>query len=359
MSLVNVHYEKSIMGLMGSILKKYGLPYHYSNPLVDSFIEDDLPVVFLLLDGLSMNTLELLEEDALLRKGFLTTVESVFPTTTTSATTSLMSHKHPLEHGWLGWNLYFKELPYDAVTVFLNEAMNLKIPLEEDGYAFKELPYETVFTRLEEKGVKVEVLSPFMGTYYEDLPDLFRRIEEAVASKDFIYAYHTEPDYLTHHVGSGARELKEWMEDFETLLRKFSHLGEKCHFFIFSDHGHIDSKPIYLEDYPEIYSLLRQSPSMEMRASALFIKEGQEDTFKRLFTETFKDFLLLSKKEVLDSGLLGFGEPHRRVTDFLGDFLAISVGGYHLEEKDKYASNLLSQHGGLTPEERLVPLIKV
>lgn len=356
MFLLKPDYNRSILSLMGSMTRRHGLPFDSSLQEVDELLQDDRPVLMLLMDGLSLAALNRLPEGSFLREHLFTTLHSVFPTTTTAATTSLMSGLYPQEHAWLGWNLYFKELEAQAVTVFLDETMNEKVALEKN-FAKRRLAYETVFSRLEKQGVSVEVFSPFDGTYYHDLEDLFRRLEGAIKERQFIYAYHTEPDYLTHHVGTDSVELESWMIQFNHLVERYRHLADEAHFFILADHGHINSEAIFLEDYPELYQLLRQSPSMEMRASAIFVKEGMHEDFERIFKENFSDFLLLSQQEVLEAGLLGRGEIHPRVFDFLGDYLAIATGGRHLEEKRSYASGLISQHAGLTKEELMVPLI--
>ena len=45
-----------------------------------------------------------------IRKNVKQTLMSTFPSTTTNATTSLACNLLPLEHGWLGWKLYFEEI---------------------------------------------------------------------------------------------------------------------------------------------------------------------------------------------------------------------------------------------------------
>ena len=46
-------------------------------------------------------------------------IDAVFPATTTASTTSVLSGKNPNEHGWLGWDLYFKEFD-KTISIFPN-----------------------------------------------------------------------------------------------------------------------------------------------------------------------------------------------------------------------------------------------
>ena len=68
-------------------------------------------VVFICFDGLGINPINKnLNENDFLRKNIKQTLVSTFPSTTTNATTSLMENKLPLEHGWFGWSMNFKDI---------------------------------------------------------------------------------------------------------------------------------------------------------------------------------------------------------------------------------------------------------
>ena len=65
-------------------------------------------IVVLLIDGMGSRLLETkLEKDSFLRTHQLKEVTTVYPSTTSAATTSVLSGKSPAENGWIGWHQYF------------------------------------------------------------------------------------------------------------------------------------------------------------------------------------------------------------------------------------------------------------
>ena len=102
--------EESLLSLTASLLRHYGgeTP-HPSLPRLDALLEKGFRnVAVLLFDGMGESVLrEWLPADAFLRRHEAGTLSSVFPPTTVAATTTLMTGLSPIEHGWLGWNLFF------------------------------------------------------------------------------------------------------------------------------------------------------------------------------------------------------------------------------------------------------------
>ena len=101
-------YANRILSTVSSVLKAYGIPSIYpSIPVLDSLLSPrPKNIIILLQDGLGLTTLEnLLPEDNFLRRNHIHTVTSVFPSTTTAATTAYYTGLSPNEHGWLGWSL--------------------------------------------------------------------------------------------------------------------------------------------------------------------------------------------------------------------------------------------------------------
>ena len=74
-------------------------------------LEDELKknyknVVFICFDGMGIYPItQNLKPKDFLRKHIQQTLVSTFPSTTTNATTSLMTNTLPLEHGWFGWTV--------------------------------------------------------------------------------------------------------------------------------------------------------------------------------------------------------------------------------------------------------------
>ena len=111
--MLKPNYSNSIMNVTNSLLNYYGAqPHHATLPIVDCLLDKNYKnVVLLVLDGMGTNVIERnLPPDSFLRQHIKAEISSVFPTTTTAATISILSGKTPAEHGWIGWSCYFKEL---------------------------------------------------------------------------------------------------------------------------------------------------------------------------------------------------------------------------------------------------------
>ena len=94
-------YENCVANLPNSILKYFGAePAGSSSKLLDKYLKEDYKnVVLLVLDGLGCSILGWNAD----RMGFMRThsvgnVNSVFPSATVAATTSLMTGLQPCEH---------------------------------------------------------------------------------------------------------------------------------------------------------------------------------------------------------------------------------------------------------------------
>ena len=88
---------------------------------------------------------------------------------------------------------------------------------------------------------------------------------------------------------------------------------------------------------------------------------NMKEEFEREFNKEFKEeFMLMSKEEFLSKNMLGIGEMHNKIDDFLGNYIAVSVSGSIIVlenylEKGKGVKK--STHCGLTRDEMEVPII--
>jgi hypothetical protein len=64
---------------------------------------------------------------------------------------------------------------------------------------------------------------------------------------------------------------------------------------------------------------------------------------------------LITRQEVLEVGLLGCGKPHADLLNRVGDLVAIPHGDAYLWWVNRQ-NVMLGRHGGLHPDEMLVPL---
>ena len=120
-------YSNSLVNLSCSVLKRFGAEYgHKTLPCADEWMGKGFRnVVVVLLDGMGCEAIDFhLKEDGFFRSHYRCGISSVFPPTTTAATTTMESGLTPAEHGWLGWSLYFGEI-HKVVNAFTNQT-NMK-----------------------------------------------------------------------------------------------------------------------------------------------------------------------------------------------------------------------------------------
>ena len=98
----------------------------------------------------------------------------------------------------------------------------------------------------------------------------------------------------------------------------------------------------------------------ESRFVGFWVKEDRKEEFRTIFEREFKDFVLLTKEELLELNLIGVGNKHKKVDDFLGNFVAVSVGDSIFRLQNDYFEGKkvkMSTHCGLCKEEMEVPVI--
>lgn len=369
-------YENCILNTVSSILKHFGAgDGHSSLELLDRILlKDYRNIVLMVFDGMGVDILEKhLPPESCLRSNLRQRVTSVFPSTTTAAMTAYYSGLSPYEHGWLGWSLYFKE--YGAcIDTFTNQDSFSKI--KYNGHAaFTLMPYKTVFQQIDEASGSVKSYTvipenitfperPNINVRVKSVEQIFENIKviSRESGKKFIMSYWHEPDATMHEKGCN-------IDDIRIIMRKIDDMACKMHrevddtlVIISADHGHIDiTEEIYLNEIPEIDECLIMPISMEARAVSLFIKPGMEKVFEERFNQYFNDdFILIPKDKVLSSGILGKGKQHRKVTDFIGNYIACGKTQKMLRYRTLVSPKrhiYKGHHAGLTEMEMMVPFI--
>jgi len=361
MKYIFPNFNNSLSNLSSSILKYFDVePFHNTIKELDEALNEQeyKNVVLILYDGMGSNILNRnLSSSSFLCSHKVKEINAVFPPTTTASTTTVLTGLNPNEHGWLGWDLYFKELD-ETVTMFLNTKKDTEEIISEESVAHKYYPYTSIIELINEKH-NAYYVSPYSEYTYNDLNDMYNVIAKLSKNKgrNFIYAYYHEPDHTMHELGTDAPEIKEIFKDLDEKTKELCAKLNNTLVIVVADHGHINCEYITLSEYKDIFNTLKQDISIEGRACAFFIKEGEHKNFEALFKKHFsKDFILYSKEEVINKNIFGIGKNHSRFEEALGDYLAIAISNKYFrynENSIKYKS----MHAGITEDEVLVPLI--
>jgi predicted AlkP superfamily pyrophosphatase or phosphodiesterase len=302
-----------------------------------------------------------LSKDSFLVSHKLTDITSVFPATTTAATTSLTTGLNPIEHGWLGWFLYVEDIDKTIIT-YLNNIKDTDIKAADYNVARRFFPYKSIFDNIKEKGkYQAYEVSPYGDIKYDfSKPDeMYKKISELcnIEGGKFIYCYYDDPDHLIHDVGVNNKEVKSKIEYINDKIEEMCSSLKDTLVIVTADHGLIDAKYLCLVNYPTIQETLIRETSIEPRATNFFVQEDKKDIFEREFNKYFKnDFILLKKEEVIDKQLFGNGNENIRFKSCLGDYLAIAISNKCIVDKID-PNPLKGMHAGSTEDEVLVPLI--
>ncbi len=138
---------------------------------------------------------------------------------------------------------------------------------------------------------------------------------------------------------------------------------------ITADHGELNVKPeetIYLNDFPEVVKNFRRGPKGNKilpwgspRDIYLSIQDNKiQATMEFLLDQLKGKAEIKLSADAVQEGLFGRGNPHRKFKNRIGDIMILPLGNQtiwyeHIPGKkfEQYGA-----HGGLTPDEMVVPL---
>lgn len=329
----------------------------------------------------------------LLRQGGqLIPLTSVCPSTTTTALSSLWTGRVPAEHGMLGTRLFLRDqglqanmihftpVSFARRNVLLEEGMEpagfLGIPGMAEILTEQGIESHVFINKLYVKGGLsdvffrgVKAIHPFVPGSGADLWIMLRQfMEEQVGERLFISVYWGLIDGLAHERGPSCSaidaELRGWTalmaKEFLDRLSPAAAAGTVL--TILADHGQVDTSPakaVHLDEHPGLLQPLLMKPVGEKRLSYLFARQGQKDTVRRYLREHLSHaFAVLDSAQALEAGLFGQGAPAPETEARLGDLTVVSRRDHILSDDSKHPL-VPGRHGGLSPEEMVVPYLLV
>jgi len=398
------HYQgQSILNLPASICRWLDVPeIHHAGALVPE-IMDPLgagirKVIFILMDALSFGKMqEWMSEgrlplwSKLAGDGIIAPVTSIVPSTTSAALTSLWTGCSTAEHGIAGYELWLKEygvvanmilhspasFASDGVTsgilakagfepeVFLQKP-TLGSHLLSNGvksYAFQH--YTIARSGLSRMFFKDVFLTPF-GTAADLWVSVRQLLESRADESLYAWVYWGDIDHYGHLYGPNDERTLAEFEAFSRALQSqfLDRLNPKARrgtlLVLSADHGQTTTQkdPYYdLNNHASLVRRLHIYQTGESRMAYLFIRPGQREAVHEYLERTWpRLFSLVDPAYAVEAGLFGPGEVHPRLSDRLGDLIVIAHRDAYLWWANK-ENILVGRHGGLSPEEMVVPLL--
>lgn len=359
---------ENLVNLSNSILKEMGVkPLNNTLSKLDKILleKNYKNIILMLYDGLGTSILEkYLPEKSFLRSHKVENITSVFPATTVAATTSVLTGLEVGEHGWLGWDMYFKD-DDETISVYTNKLKGTEIPAKHKVKERKDMLYKTIIEKINEETENEAYMAwPYDEQYpcntLEEINNRICNLCNNSNKKKFIYSYHNNPDKILHQEGRGIN-IKNLIEKINLSTEKlYNKLPSDTLIIVIADHGHIECKYKFLSDNKELFNMLERTTTLESRAAGIKLKEDVDKKyFQKLFKDLYgKDFRLYSKEEVFENHLFGNKMIHKRLEENIGDYIAIAIKDVALNYDDN-CKVFKSTHAGITKNEMEIPLIIV
>lgn len=354
-------------------------------------------VVLFVFDGFGYNEWERQNGNgffgAIQSKGRIKPITTVFPSTTSTALTSIATGLTPQEHSLIEWYLYVQELDMIIQTLPFSpmgtHESDLLLPTADPSLLFEG---ETMFGRLKREGVAVDSLIPkhvASRSYsklaygqsrihaYESVSDLsviLRRTLESRTGPSLTYVYYDKVDTVEHSYGPNTEEafseanLASYAL-YQYLLNKLNKNAAKNALFLATaDHGHIANtikNMRMLNDIPRFESYLANSvkgnripPWGAPRDVYLRVNDDiLEEAFSILSEELEPFASVIRTRDAVDSGLFGRGNQGKKFLSRVGNLMILprnkNLVWYKFEGVNYPA--MLGHHGGVHRDEMTVP----
>jgi len=376
-------YNNSLVNLIASIESACGEPASFYPPLLGlppADLGQARHIVLWLIDGLGYRYLK--QHSTRLRPYLRGAIDSVFPTSTAPAITSLMTGRAPQQHAVTGWFMRLEEL--DAVTMIL--------PYRARGVAgfAHRLPVgtllgaEPVFSRLHCDS-HIVINQELCDSDYsratagcaqrcgyiglEECLDGIQGIIDSARERQFIYAYWPQFDHLAHVHGVASPIVAEHFRWLEQAIIELSEKlrGSDTQLIVTADHGFIDCSSdcmddniVLLNEHPELFDSLRYPLCGEPRAAYAYVRpERQRVVIDYLDAELSAELEWLPAAEMIAEGWFGQGLADARLAARCGDIVLLPKANRividRLENEPPWS--LIGVHGGLSEAELRVPLV--
>ena len=340
-------------------------------------------IVFVIVDGLGLNVVDADHGADFLAAHVVAELMTVFPSSTPTVLTSYATGRWPASHGVPSWYLYLNEIDAIATIIHYSRRGDDKdlgrLGLTPDqAYPTPSLASKMAWSTFAVVPEKIAD-TPFSlfcrgypqsyGRYgYERLEDaaeaVLKRLREA-RGPSFTNLYIPHVDSASHGYGIGHDATRQVIASVNSLLEQVSaHLPPNAAIVVSADHGLIDvaANAHEIEPDDELVGYLEHEPWGTSPSVMLQVRENRAVEFDARFRERFgEDFYLLPTDEALELELFGPGPVSPVTRRRMGNYLALSAGSsaihYNYHGTRERGPRKVADHGGLTPDEMIVPLV--
>jgi predicted AlkP superfamily pyrophosphatase or phosphodiesterase len=359
-------------------------------------------VILMLVDGFGWQLFErALAESAFLRQlvedGVLSRLTSMFPSTTAAHVTCLNSGLPVAQSGVYEWFYYEPKVDQVIAPLLFSPAgEKMRELLAQQGARPEDLfPQPTLYHQLERGRVNACTLVPLeyahssynrhisrgaeilpYRTWSEALTNLGLLLEQTT-ERLYVMLYFPNLDSIAHLYGPHAIHLEREIDSFLVILELFfqqlrsAARRRKTLLLLTADHGEAPTDPATTVYLNHLLPRLAEHFRLTRKGEPILFGGSPRDLFLYVKAERLPE-----TQALLSSALAGLAEVHltqdlHRAGFFgpgkLTDPLAGRLGNlvilpYHGQSvfwhiKDKFEQKFLGHHGGLSPQEMLIPLL--
>ncbi|MCR2814596.1 alkaline phosphatase family protein [Microbacterium jiangjiandongii] len=342
----------------------------------DEWLRPARSAIVFVIDGLGRSNLAARSGHARFLAGAMTKKDiarTVFPSTTAAALTSLLTGVDPGMHGIVGYRLRIPgtdEAPNQLKGWESHGLDPLTWQRAEPLFASESRAGRPCFvvtkSEYENTGFTEATLRGAAFIAADDLDERIERAAEAAArhSGALVYLYAPELDSLGHRYGWESDEWSAGLERVDAAAQRLSQLiAPRTGVVITADHGMVDvprHRHLLLRDGDGLTDGVRVIGG-EPRMLHLYAEPGEAAAVHAawLAAESGRSWVL-TRDEAVQAGLFGPTDPEVRPR--IGDVLVAARAGiayYDDRARDKRPQRMVGQHGSITAEERIVPLIRL
>jgi hypothetical protein len=334
-------------------------------------------LVFLLVDGLGDHFLSANRDCAPhLWRDRVGYISSVFPSTTATAITTVMTAEPATVHGLLGWFVRDEISNQTVAPLPMRVRGSMAVPKDDVvGRLLQAVPLMQTAQR-QTHLVTLPALSqgPFSRFHaagaavhgYNELGDMAEAITKALGQTtdaQYVYAYTPLLDRTAHDCGIDSEASRAVLAQVDATYARIREALPHAVVVVAADHGFIDNPSdhqIDLMDHPDIHAMLRAPLSGEQRTAYCHVLPTYRESFGRVVNERFGHALVaLNSTEVLEAGLFGPGRASPETVARCGDWILTARTDWTVRDSvvGELAHPMIGVHGGLSEAEMHVPLI--
>lgn len=333
-------------------------------------------VVLIVVDGLGWMNLKQSQGHArFLAQQPSKRIETVRPSTTGAALTTLLTGVLPGQHGLPGYRIRdvasgrFRSTLTDwegfAPGSEWMRAPSLLKSAHEQGLN----PVAIGRPAHAQSGLTAAILSGARYVSAASIADRFAQAASVLRAHEtqLMYLYIDELDRAGHVYGWQSLEWLMALEEVDSQVRAFvATLPKRVGVVLTADHGMVDvpaHKHILMDSDPELLAGVSDIAG-EPRFRYLYLAEPSVERASGLATawreRLAKQSWVWTRQEAIDTGM--FGPVDAVVAERMGDVVVAARGGaafYTSEPGDEQSRRMIGQHGSITPDELGVPIIRL